>query len=109
MDIQVSTESGAVVVAVKGDIDMGSVPELRKVLLPEIKKKPKKVVIDFTGVGFIDSSGVAVFVEGMKEAKPASVGLVFCALNAKVKDVFELARLDKVFKIVASRKDALAT
>lgn len=92
-----------------GDIDMHESPKLRTALLGSVAQKPNTVLIDLAQVGFIDSSGVATLVEGLKASKSGGVSLVLCGMSAKVLDVFELARLDKIFKISSSAQDALGT
>lgn len=102
------TASGdAVVISPSGSVDMHESPKLRAVLLAEIAKKPAVVVVDLSAVSFIDSSGVATLVEALKATRAAGAALVLCGMNAKVKDVFELARLDQVFRIVCTRREAL--
>lgn len=96
--------ANAAVISPKGDIDMHESPKLRTAILAEAAKKPAAVIIDLTGVGFIDSSGVATLVEGLKATKAAGASLILCGMSPKVLDVFELARLDKVFKIVPDLK-----
>ncbi len=88
------------VISPVGDVDMHESPKLRTLILSEMKKKPKAVVFDLAQVAFIDSSGIATLVEALKEAKNIGASLSLCGMSAKILDVFELARLDKVFKIV---------
>jgi anti-sigma B factor antagonist len=88
------------VVAVTGEIDMQHSPALRQALLGELETGPQVLAVDLSGVGFMDSSGVATLVEALKLCKTAGISLVLCGLTPKVLDVFSLARLDRVFKIV---------
>lgn len=107
MQVTQETLGAAAVVAPSGSVDMHESPKLRAALLFEIAKKPAVVVVDLSAVSFIDSSGVATLVEALKATRAAGSALVLCGMNAKVKDVFELARLEKVFRIVPTRQDAL--
>jgi anti-sigma B factor antagonist len=104
-----STEKAGTVTLVTptGDIDMHESPKLRKVVLEAIAKKPTTVLIDLAKVGFIDSSGVATLVEALKTSKSGGIQLILCGMSTKVLDVFELSRLDKIFKIVPTTKDVL--
>lgn len=95
------------VVSPSGDIDMHESPKLRKVVLDAIAQKPATVLIDLSQVGFIDSSGVATLVEALKTSKSGGVSLILCGMSSKVMDVFELSRLDKIFKIIPNAKDLL--
>lgn len=82
-------------------------PALREALLAAVAARPGAVVADLSGVTFMDSSGVATLVEAMKAARAAGVAFSLCAMTGKVRDVFELARLDKFFRLVATRREAL--
>jgi len=56
-------------------------------------------VVDLSGVNYMDSSGVATLVEAMQISRRQSTKLVLCSLQDKVRSVFEIARLDRVFEI----------
>ena len=54
----------------------------------------------------MDSSGVATFVEAMQLAQRGGCRLILCALQERVKSIFEIARLDMVFTILGSTDEA---
>jgi len=57
----------ATILDVTGNIDMSNSPEVRKALLLEIRaKRAPRVVLNLTSVEYIDSSGVASLIEGLK-------------------------------------------
>lgn len=94
-------------IATAGEVDMHESPRLRSALLEAIALRPAAVVVDLSAVTFIDSSGVATLVEAMKLAKAAGVALILAGMTENVADVFALARLDKFFRLAASRGEAL--
>ena len=107
-EILESTALGrAAVIAPVGEVDMHESPRLREALIEATAGRPAVVVVDLAGVTFIDSSGVATLVEAMKLAKAAGLTLVLCGMIDKVRDVFALARLDKFFRLAATRREAL--
>ena len=107
-EILESGEMGrSAVISLEGEVDMHESPRLREALLNAIAARPQLVVLDLEDVTFIDSSGVATLVEAMKLAKAADLQLVLAGMNDKVRDVFALARLDKFFRLAASRREAL--
>ena len=60
----------ATIFDVTGDIDLANSPEVRKALLHEIKeKRTPRVVMNLSKVRYIDSSGVASLVEGLKASR----------------------------------------
>jgi anti-sigma B factor antagonist len=107
MNHDINEEEGAVIVALEGDIDLQSSPDARKVLLECVARK-KPVLVDLSGVGYIDSSGVASLVESLQTARKAGSTLVLVSVSDGARRVLELARLDKVFTICDTIEDGLA-
>ncbi len=106
----VTTESRgeAVIVRPSGDVDLAGSPTLRVELRRVQGNKPGRVVIDLSSVPYMDSSGVATLVEAMQVARRSGTKLVLCGLQDKVRSIFEIARLDTVFTIVADADAAIA-
>lgn len=107
IDIQVEKRDGAVVVSPQGDLDMSRSPALRNSLRTVQVERPRTLVVNLASVEYMDSSGLATLVEAMKNAKSQSTRLVLCAMNQKVKALFEIARLHQYFTIVPSLDDAV--
>ncbi len=106
MNHEIREESGVVIVALEGDVDLQSSPDARKVLLECVGRK-KPVLVDLSGVGYIDSSGVASLVESLQTARKAGSNLILVAVSEGALRVLQLARLDKVFTICDSIEDGL--
>lgn len=100
-------ESGTTVVAPTQDIDMSRSPVLRNALRSVQERSPSRLVVDLSGVQYMDSSGLATLVEAMRTAKGAQRPMVLCGLNEKVRAIFEIARLHQFFTIVETRETAL--
>ena len=66
MKIESIDYKGKKIIAITGDIDMYSSPELRDEMMAHIRKKATALYIDLKSVTYIDSSGIATFVEGLK-------------------------------------------
>jgi len=107
MNHDINEEGGAVIVALEGDVDLQSSPDARKVLLECVARK-KPVLVDLSGVGYIDSSGVASLVESLQTARKGGSTLVLVSVSDGARRVLELARLDKVFTICDTIEDGLA-
>ena len=106
MEHEIRDEQGATVVAFKGDVDLQSSPEARKVLL-EAVARGTGVLVDLSGVDYIDSSGVASLVESYQAARKQNQGYVLVSLSESALRVLELARLDKVFTLCDTIPDGL--
>lgn len=105
MKIAIREDSGLRVIAVSGEIDMHTSPELRKALMSLIQKKETPLLIDFGEVSYIDSSGIATFVEGLKGMMTYGGKLKFVAIPAGIMEIFCFAKLDKVFDIYGTMHD----
>jgi anti-sigma B factor antagonist len=67
------------------------------------------MIVDLTDVDFIDSTGLATLVIGMKLCRQYDGEFSLCGMHAPVHTIFELTRLDRVFMIAATREKAIAS
>ena len=93
---------------VSGDIDMSNSPEVRKALLGEFRAaKATRVVLNLTAVRYIDSSGVASLVEGLKASRESGSRFVLFGLSTTAYEVLKISRLLKLFEIYDDEEQAL--
>ena len=107
MDINISDQNGVQVVAISGEVDLSTSPQVRDALL-ECIKGAKSVVVDLSGVSYIDSSGVASLVEAYQTAKSKGLGFALAQISETPLRVLKLARLDQVFVIHDTVDEAVA-
>ena len=107
MDVSSRREAEFTVVAVSGEVDLYSSPSMREAVLSALSKKSPNVVVDLSGVSYMDSSGIATLVEGLQAARRIKGRLVLAGLTDRVREVFELARLQSVFELSPSVDAAL--
>ena len=81
MEHSIREESGAVIAAFRGEIDLEHSPKAREVLLDAIGRG-LKVLVDLSAVDYIDSSGVASLVEAFQKAKKSGVAFALVSVNA---------------------------
>jgi len=90
-----------VLICLEGDIDFSRSPGLRNQLIALLnQKQPKRLVIDLSGVPYMDSSGIATLVEVLQVQRQLGYKLVLCCLQQKVYSMFQIASLDNLFTIV---------
>jgi anti-sigma B factor antagonist len=99
LTIDTSQSSGESLIRVEGEVDLYSSPELRKAILKAVPSAEGGLAINLEAVTYIDSSGVATLVEGLRSAREHDVGFALVAPSPAVKQVLELARLDSVFEV----------
>lgn len=101
MKYAITTRGKIKILSLSGEIDMNSSPTARGVILDMVKARAP-IIVDLSAVKYMDSSGVASLVEGLQNAKKLGQDFVLAAPTGSVLGVIKLARLDKVFRIVAS-------
>ena len=99
MNIRISEEKDRTVITISGEIDMYTSPELREKIMSFVKLRVQDVSIDFQKVSYIDSSGIATFVEGLKCMKKYGGRLRFINIPGAIMEIFRFSKLDKVFDI----------
>ncbi len=110
MQIAARSSDGLIILDITGDIDLAHSPQMRKLLMSEIKEKgTPKVFLNFTHVRYIDSSGIASLVEGLKASRDKGSRLILYALNKNVYEVMQLSRLQKIFEIYETEEQALTS
>jgi anti-sigma B factor antagonist len=110
VQIVVRLATGGTILDITGDIDLAHSPAMRKALLLEIReKKTPKVFLNLEKVRYIDSSGIASLVEGLKASRDQGSRLILYGLSKTVREVMELSRLQKIFEIHDSEAQALAS
>jgi len=108
MLISVRRLDHATILDVSGDIDLANSPEVRKSLLRELRENhAPKVICNLTQVNYIDSSGIASLVEGLKASRDIGSRLILFGLSPIAKEVLRLSRLLSVFEIYENEKQAL--
>jgi len=107
MKIVQEKANGVVIFILEGEININTSPELRKAADTLIKSNEKKVLMDFSAVTYIDSSGLATLIEILQRLKRNGGILRLSNLSEKVKNVFEVTKLYKLFEIFESKEEAL--
>ncbi len=83
----------------QGEIDLHYAAPLRSLFEAKAKAHCPSLVVDLSGVGFIDSTGIAVLIEYLRDA--AEFDGLFCvaAPTEHVRTVFEIVQLEKAMPI----------
>ena len=107
MKIEQRSKNNVEILELAGELDFHSSPELREKLQELIKKQAAKILINLKKVSYIDSSGLATFVETLQKMKRQSGRLILSDLAPAVRSVFEIAKLDHIFQLTGSEQEAL--
>jgi len=104
---EVRQEPEATVVVLSGEVDMHQSPALHAALVDVANGRPKRLVLNMSEVGYMDSSGVGTLVELLRRVNGYKGKLALVNLSQRVKSVFEITKLDKFFSIYATEEQAL--
>jgi anti-sigma B factor antagonist len=107
MGFQVSQNNGVTLVEVEGQLIVGNRQELKQQVLEQLEAGDRKFVIDFANTGYIDSSGLGVLVSLSKKIREQGGELRLSSLNEDLQTLFELTKLDTLFRIADSKEKAL--
>lgn len=101
-------ERHAMVVQLAGEVDMHHAPAVHKGLLALCDEKPPRLVLNLEKVSYMDSSGIGTLVATLRRIHGYGGRLALCCMQEQVRNVFEITRLDKVFLICATEKEAIS-
>ena len=107
MKISVKDKENIKILEVAGEIDFHSSGDLRNKFQEIIDKKCPKLLVNLQKVSYIDSSGLATFVEALQRMNRAGGKLVLAGLEPAVRGVFEIAKLDSIFALSDSEEKGL--
>ncbi len=107
MGFRVLQNGEVTLVEVEGQLIVGNRQELKQQVLDRLEGGDRKFVIDFANTGYIDSSGLGVLVSLSKKIREQGGELRLSSLNEDLRTLFELTKLDTLFRIADTTEKAL--
>ena len=101
------TGAGLGVVSLSGEVDIYTAPQFKECLLELIDTGVDKLVVDLSGVTFIDSTALGVLIGGVRRVRTAGGAMALVVTNRAVERVLSITGLDRVFTIHATREAAV--
>lgn len=108
MEITVRNEQGYSVIAPQGRLTAVGAPAVKRQVSDLIGSGQNRIVVDLSGVDFIDSSGLGALIGGLKAARVAGGDLRVAASSEAVGSVLRLTNLDRVLRNHSSVESAFA-
>lgn len=99
--------NGVPVLALSGEVDLQSSPELRAALQTRSRAKSPALLLNFENVTYLDSSGLATLIEYYQASRAFHGKFVLYNLPPRIRNVFEIARLEQIFSIHPDEASAL--
>jgi anti-sigma B factor antagonist len=95
------------VVAVRGEIDLFTAPELKASLGDAIETGRTKLVVDLSETTFLDSTALGVLIGTVKRLRSRDGRLTIVNTDPNIAKTFEITGLDQIFTIRGSRDEAV--
>jgi anti-sigma B factor antagonist len=95
------------VLAVRGEIDLFTAPELKQVLAESIEAGRVRIVVDLTDTTFLDSTALGVLIGAVKRLRSRDGALAIVNIDENISKTFEITGLDQIFTIVPTREEAV--
>ena len=96
------------VVAVGGEIDLFTAPELKAALGEALESGRTRIVVDLTETTFLDSSALGVLIGAVKRLRTRDGRLTLVNVDPNIAKTFEITGLDQIFTIRPTREEAVA-
>ena len=101
-------EPGLAVVDLRGEIDGRAQDALKAAYADAARRDPRRIRLDFAGVGYINSTGIALIVGLLSQARKASRRLMACGLSDHYVEIFHITRLADFMTVSPDEASALA-
>ncbi|MEI2711809.1 MAG: anti-sigma factor antagonist [Nocardioides sp.] len=110
MDLTLATRDAdaSTIITVGGEIDVYTAPKLRDLITELVGQGRYHLVVDMSGVEFLDSTGLGVLVGGLKKVRSNNGSLHLVCSQERLLKIFRITGLAKVFQIHPTAEDALA-
>jgi anti-sigma B factor antagonist len=95
------------VLAVRGEIDLFTAPELKQVLAESIEGGRIRIIVDLTDTTFLDSTALGVLIGAVKRLRSRDGALAIVNVDENIAKTFEITGLDQIFTIVPTRDEAV--
>lgn len=97
--IDVERDGGAATVRIEGEVEFATAPRLRATLLDLAQDGATPVVLDLSGVSFLDSAGISLLIQAKKRLASAGSDLVLRRPQTSVRRVLEISGVTELFLI----------
>lgn len=106
MEITTNWEDNIMVVKLRGRLDTNASMEFEQQVDEAIKFRKENMILDFSELEYICSSGLRVIIQAAKKLKSLQGELVLCCMEDYIKEVFEISGFDAFLKICSTKEEA---
>lgn len=109
LSVEVRERADAVIIDLRGDLDGRADATMSRIYAQAEATAPSAIVLNFAGVGYINSTGIALIVGVLAQARRASIDVHAIGLSEHYRHIFEITRLADFVRFFASEDEAVAT
>jgi len=99
------TSTDPIIIKIEGRIDGLTSKQVSAELDEIISSGVKNIILDFTGVYYLSSAGIRVFISSMKDINTIGGQLYFVSLSHHIMEIFKISGLSNVFKVFESYQE----
>jgi anti-anti-sigma factor len=107
IDVAEEREANALVLIPAGRIDSGNARAFESIVTERIGAGEHRLIVDFSRLDFISSSGLRVLLIAAKTLKIHKGSIALCSMKDHIKEVFQISGFDRIIPIRNTRQDAL--
>ena len=105
---EMTNEDGIVILTLNGELKIVSAEDSKTRINNSITEaNAKKVVLDLSGLEFLDSAGLAVFISAYKKMTVEEGKIAICGLNGQPKTIFEISNMQRIINVFPTLDEAL--
>ena len=100
MKVTIQEQDGNMVAILVGSLDTAAAPETEKVMQPLNDVEGKDIILDCTGLDYISSTGLRIFLGVLKNAKAKGRHVFIKGINDKVRTIFTITGFSNIFEFI---------
>jgi anti-sigma B factor antagonist len=108
LEVTIRHLPGVAILALRGEINAFAEQALETAYSEASSQKPGTILLDFRQVDYINSTGIALIVGMMSQARQADCRLIACGLSEHYQEIFRITRLDEFMPVYPDEASALA-
>lgn len=110
MNLKINTRNvftNAAMIDLEGEVDVYTAPQLKQQIINMLDNNILHVIVNLTNVEYLDSTALGVLIGGLKRLRERSGTLDLVCPNPRIRRIFEITGLDKIFDIYSTEEEAM--
>lgn len=99
-------EAKVPVIELEGEVDVYTAPRLKQQIINLLEGGSRDLIVNLSKVEYLDSTALGVLIGGLKRMRELDGNMVLVCPNARIRRVFEITGLDKIFDIYEAEEEA---